>query len=250
VTAATEPTPAAVQTSSAGARPPVAVITGVGRAGQVGEAIAQHFAGLGWQLVLLDRDATELAARAAALTVAGAPVTALPLDLTDESAVLGAAAQVRARVGPAVHALVCAAGGFAMSGPVAEAGLDGLHRQVAISLVTAAAASRAFLPLLRDGRGGIVYFASAAVLEGGRVAGMSAYAAAKAGVLALMRAVAQEEAPHGVRANAVAPTAIRTAANVSAMGDGVAYVERETVAQAVHWLATTPSVSGQVLRLG
>ena len=231
-------------------RPRVVVITGVGRAGQVGEAIAQHFASQGWRLVLLDRDAAELAARAAALTAAGATVTALPVDLTDEAAVLAAAAAARAQVGEAVDVLVCAAGGFAMSGPVADAPLDGLHRQLAISLVTAAAATRAFLPMLRAAQGGIVYFASAAVLDGGRVAGMSAYAAAKAGVLALMRAVSQEEAEHGVRANAVAPTAIRTAANVAAMGDATAYVERDTVAQAVEWLATTPSVTGQVLRLG
>lgn len=231
-------------------RSPVVAITGVGRAGQVGEAIATHFAGLGWRLVLLDRDATELSARAEALRAGGARVLAQPVDLTDEAAVVAAAEATRAQFGPAVHALVCAAGGFAMSGPVADASLEILHKQLAISLVTATVASKAFLPLLREGRGGLVYFASAAVLDGGRVAGMSAYAAAKAGVLALMRAVAQEEAAHGVRVNAVAPTAIRTAANVSAMGDGVAYVERETVAQAVHWLATTPSVSGQVLRLG
>lgn len=230
--------------------PRVVVITGVGRAGQVGEAIAAHYAAMGWRLVLLDRDAAELAARAAALTANGAQVVALPLDLTDEAAVLAAAAEAQRQVGAAAHVLVCAAGGFAMSGPVADAALDVLHRQLSISLVTAVVATKAFLPMLRAGGGGIVYFTSAAVLEGGRVAGMSAYAAAKAGVLALMRAVAQEEAPHGVRANAVAPTAIRTAANVAAMGDGAAYVERETVAEAVHWLATTPSVSGQVLRLG
>lgn len=228
----------------------VAVITGVGRAGQVGEAIAAHLAGQGYALALLDRDATELAARADTLRAAGATVVALPVDLTDEAAVLAAAGRVRETFGAAAHVLVCAAGGFAMSGPVADAPLAGLQQQFLISLVTAAAATRAFLPLLRTGQGGIVYFASASVLPGGKVAGMSAYAAAKAGVLALMRAVAQEEAPHGVRANAVAPTAIRTAANLAAMGDGVAYVERETVARAVEWLATTPSVSGQVLPLG
>ncbi|MFN9214688.1 MAG: SDR family NAD(P)-dependent oxidoreductase [Gemmatimonadota bacterium] len=231
-------------------RAPVVVITGVGRAGQVGEAIASHFAALGWQLVLLDRDAAELAARAAALGAAGASVTALPLDLTDGDAAHAAAARVRAERGPAVHALVCAAGGFAMCGPGAEASLDGFRTQMAISLLTAAVATQAFLPLLRVGGGGVVFFASAAVLEGGRVAGMSAYAAAKAGVLALMRAVAQEEAVNGVRANAVAPTSIRTAANEAAMGADGSYVERATVARAVQWLATTPSVTGQVLRLG
>jgi NAD(P)-dependent dehydrogenase (short-subunit alcohol dehydrogenase family) len=228
----------------------VAVITGVGRAGQVGEALAQRFATAGWRVALLDRDAEQVQARGAALAAQGARVLALPVDLTDEAAVLAAAQEVHSQWGPGVDALVCAAGGFAMSGPVADASLTVLQQQLGISLVTAAVATKALLPALRDARGGIAYFASAAVLPGGRVAGMSAYAAAKAGVLALMRAVSQEEAPHGVRANAVAPTAIRTAANVAAMGSDAAYVERETVAEAVWWLVTTPAVSGQVLRLG
>jgi NAD(P)-dependent dehydrogenase (short-subunit alcohol dehydrogenase family) len=228
----------------------VAVITGVGRAGQVGEALAQRFAAEGWALALLDRDAEQVEARGHDLASAGARCVAVPVDLTDEAAVITAADEVRQSLGPRVDALVCAAGGFAMSGPVADAPLSGLHQQLAISLFTAAAATRAFLPGLREARGGIAYFASAAALPGGRVAGMSAYAAAKAGVLALMRAVAQEEAQHGVRANAVAPTAIRTAANVAAMGADAAYVERETVAEAVWYLVTSPAVSGQVLQLG
>ena len=48
---------------------------------------------------------------------------------------------------------------------------------------------------------------------------MSAYAVAKSGVAALMRAIAAEERDNGVRANALAPIAIRTAANVADMGD-------------------------------
>ena len=81
---------------------------------------------------------------------------------------------------------------------------------------------------------------------------MAAYAAAKSGVLALMRAVAQEEAKAGVRANAVAPTAIRTAANERSMGADASYVEREEVAATVGWLcsASASAVTGQALRLG
>lgn len=225
-----------------------AVITGVGRAGQMGEAIAQRFADAGWRLVLLDRDAQQVAARAADLAARGADVSSHAVDLTNLDAVLDVAQRSTA---DGADALICAAGGFGASGPVAESSLDVLHQQVAISLITAAAASRAFLPALRLRRGSVVYFASAAVLDGGRVAGLSGYAAAKAGVLALMRAVAQEEAPNGVRANAVAPTAIRTAANVAAMGDQTSFVDRETIAETVYWLSTGASaVSGQVLKLG
>jgi len=139
-----------------------------------------------------------------------------------------------------------------MSGPVGESDPSVWHRQIAISLTTAYVATRAFMSALRRGKGSIVYFGAAAVLPGGEVAGKSAYAAAKAGVLALMQAVSQEERKHGVRANAVAPTMIRTAMNVSDMGADRNYVERESVADAVRWLCSEAArdVTGQTIRLG
>jgi NAD(P)-dependent dehydrogenase (short-subunit alcohol dehydrogenase family) len=93
--------------------------------------------------------------------------------------------------------------------------------------------------------------AAAAVLPGGKVGGMSGYAAAKAGLVALMRAVAQEERTAGVRANALAPTAIRTGTNIEAMGGKIAYVERESVAGMIAFLcsAAARNVSGQVIEL-
>ena len=80
---------------------------------------------------------------------------------------------------------------------------------------------------------------------------MSAYSAAKSGVVALMRAVAQEERDHGVRANALAPGAIRTAANVEAMGDKTHYIEREDVADTILFLVSdrARAISGQILQL-
>ena len=84
------------------------------------------------------------------------------------------------------------------------------------------------------------------------MAKMSAYAAAKGGVITLMRAVAGEERGNGVRANALAPQAIRTESNLSSMGEDQKYVEPETVAAWVLWLCsrTAGPVSGQVIRLG
>jgi len=139
-----------------------------------------------------------------------------------------------------------------MSGPIADSDVAGWNRQLAINLTTAFVTTRALLPMLRTGRGAIVYFASEAALPGARVAAMAAYAVAKTGVLTLMRAVAQEERGNGVRANAVAPSSIRTATNVQAMGDGVRYVEREEVADTVLYLCSerASAVTGQVLRLG
>ena len=228
------------------------VITGVGRAGQVGEAIAAAFAAEGAELALIDRDAEGVAARARDLSKGGARARGFVADLTDADDSMRVAREILGDSDRPLAALVAAAGGFAMSGPVGESDPAVWHKQIAISLTTAYLASRAFMPALRRGRGSIVYFAAAAVLPGAQVAEKGAYAAAKAGVLALMQAVSQEERKNGVRANAIAPTMIRTAMNVSDMGADKNYVERESVADVVRWLCSDAArdVTGQAIRLG
>jgi len=227
------------------------LITGVGREGQMGEALAAAFAADGARLALVDRTAAHVDARADALRAAGAEVHAYACDLTDDAAVAAVAASARSALGD-VDAVVCAAGGFAMTGPVDAEDVAAWERQIAVNLTTAHVTTRAVLPMLRRTRGALVYFASASALPGAKVGGMAAYVAAKSGVLALMHAVAADERAHGVRANAVAPTAIRTATNVADMGPDAAYVEREEVARVVRWLCSEEarSVTGQVVRLG
>ena len=66
-----------------------------------------------------------------------------------------------------------------------------------------------------------------------------------------MRAVAQSERANRVRANALAPTSRRTAANMQSMGDAVRYSEREQVASAVAYLCSdaASAVTGQLIAL-
>lgn len=227
------------------------VLTGVGREGQVGEVVARAFATEGATLVLIDRDEREVDERASALRREGFSAFGEACDLTDDAQTLALAGDVAARHGGRIEALVNMAGGFAMSGSVDESDPSVWRRQLDINLGTAYHATRAFLPLLRSGKGAILYFASAAALPGGSAARMSAYVAAKNGVLALMRAVAEEERDTGVRANAVAPTAIRTVANLASMGEGVRYVEREQVAATVLFLCSdaASAITGQTVRL-
>jgi NAD(P)-dependent dehydrogenase (short-subunit alcohol dehydrogenase family) len=230
----------------------VAVLTGVSRRGQVGEAVAQWLAARGAALVLIDRTGVEAEERARELRDRGYRASAAAADLTNP-AQLDAVAQSVARDFDGIDALVNIAGGFSMSGKVADSDPDAWARQIAIGLTTSYLATRAFLPLVRKRRGAILYFSSAAALPGGRVAEMSAYTASKAGVIALMRSVAQEERESGVRANAVAPTSIRTTTNIEAMGDSARYVERDQVAESVAFLCFSEaarSITGQVIQLG
>jgi 3-oxoacyl-[acyl-carrier protein] reductase len=227
------------------------LITGIGREGQVGEAIAFELARVGAPLLLVDRQEEQARDRMTAIARTGAHAFAYGCDLADASRVAELAERVRRDHGDRLRAIVHVAGGFALSGSVAESELDVWQRMLAINLTTAYVVTRAFLPFIRAAKGSLVYFASEAVLPGGKVGNIAAYAAAKSGVVSLMRSVAQEESNSGVRANALAPTSIRTAANVQAMGDKVRYVEREEVAAAVAFLCSdaASAVTGQVIAL-
>ena len=225
------------------------VLTGVGREGQVGEAVAQAFAERGARVFLVDHTEANVRARADALVKRGLRAAALAADLTDATATAALAERVRDATAGRLHALVHLAGGFASSGPVAESDPAVWHRQLAMNATTAYLTARAFLPLLRATKGAAVFFASEAVLPNARMANLAAYVASKSAVVALMQAVAQEERAHGVRANAVAPTSIRTADNVAAMGADAPMVTREAVADVVLWLCSDASraVTGQVV---
>jgi NAD(P)-dependent dehydrogenase (short-subunit alcohol dehydrogenase family) len=225
------------------------VLTGVGREGQVGDAVAQAFAERGARVFLVDRTETNVRARADALVARGLRAASLAADLTDAAAVATLAERVRDATAGRLHAVVHLAGGFAKSGPVADSDPAVWQRQFAINATTAYLTARAFVPLLRGVKGSLVFFASEAVLPGARTAELAAYVASKSAVVALMQAIAQEERTHGVRANALAPTSIRTTDNIAAMGADAPMVTREAVADVVLWLCSDAAraVSGQVI---
>ena len=227
------------------------LVTGIGRPGQVGEVVAQALAGAGSHLLLVDRDIATARERALAMERAGfagdgamQPTSPMP------AAVDRLAAQVRERH-DRLDAVVHLAGGWQPGSRVADSTAEQWARALSINLYTAVNTARSFLPLVRAARGCFVFVASEAALPGAAVAGMAAYATAKVGVVTLMRAIAAEERRNGVRANALAPAAIRTATNESSMGADAEYVEREAVADAVAWLCSpaAAAVTGQVIQL-
>ncbi|MGI8843969.1 MAG: SDR family NAD(P)-dependent oxidoreductase [Gemmatimonadaceae bacterium] len=226
----------------------VVVITGVGREGQIGEALASSFCEGGARVAAVDRSREHVVARVAALIDAGFDARAFPCDLTDPAQTTALSMDLEASYGQ-VDVFVHAAGGFAMSGPVAESDPAVWNRMFSINLTSAYLATRALIPLLRVGGGAILYFGSTAVIDGGQSAGMAAYAAAKSGVLTLMRTVAQEEEGHGIRSNAIAPVAVRTTANVESMGTNARYVSREEVAAVARFLCSDDAarITGEVI---
>lgn len=227
-----------------------AVVTGVGRPGQLGAVVAATLAGRGLPVALVGHALGDAIARAEELRAVGASAFPFAADLTDAADAMRLAADVERTCGP-VATLVNVAGGFAMSGPLDASDPAAWSAQFRRNVDTAYAATRAFLPQLRLTRGAIVFVASVSALPSARVKGLAAYAASKTAVLALMRAVAQDERPHGVRSNAVAPASMRTPANLATMPPDAKYVEPSEVARVIAWLASpeATAVTGQVLEV-
>jgi 3-oxoacyl-[acyl-carrier protein] reductase len=227
-----------------------ALLTGVGRPGQVGEAVAARFAADGYSLLLVDRTEASVEARAAEIRAAGGQALGFVADLSSESAVAGLFERIGRASGGSLSAFVHMAGGFAVTGPVADTPVAEWEKQLTINLRTAFLTARSAIPMLRGGKGAAVFFSSESALSGAKLARISAYAVAKSGLLTLALALSQEEAAAGVRVNVVAPAAIRTATNVADMPNA-RFVEREDVAWTVAWLCSEEAraVTGQVLRL-
>ena len=228
-----------------------ALLTGVGRPGQVGEAVATRLSAEGYSLLLVDRDAAGAEARASDIRSRGGTAKAFAADLASEEAVSDLFRAIQGSHGDRLAAFVHLAGGFAMSGSVAETPLADWEKQLTINLRTAFLVSRNALPMLRKERGAAVFFSSDSALTGAKLSGIAGYAVSKSALLTLAIAISQEESQSGVRVNVVAPAAIRTATNLADMGGNARFVEREDVASTVAWLCSDEAraITGQVLRL-
>jgi NAD(P)-dependent dehydrogenase (short-subunit alcohol dehydrogenase family) len=117
-----------------------------------------------------------------------------------------------------VWAVVHLVGGYLDGAPLAGMDLAGWDRQMALNLRSAALAMRAVLPgMAARGGGRVVAVSSRAARR--PFAGASAYAASKAGVIALVEAASEEVKNDGVCVNCVLPSVIDTPANRAAMPD-------------------------------
>ncbi|MEU7873473.1 SDR family NAD(P)-dependent oxidoreductase [Dactylosporangium sp. NPDC049140] len=185
-----------------------AIVTGA--AGALGTVICEVLAREGADVGGLDLNADGLAAAGERVRAAGREWTGAAVDLTDFDAVQDATAGLVGRLG-GVDVLVNCAGGGAVSF-FHEMTPDTWRTQMARNLDQVFNATRAVLPAMLAARSGrIVNIASIAAVSGGRlVRGATAYAAAKAGVIGLTKALAIEVAEQGVTVNAIAPGAQAT----------------------------------------
>jgi NAD(P)-dependent dehydrogenase (short-subunit alcohol dehydrogenase family) len=187
-----------------------AFITGSG--GGLGVAVVERFLTAGWDVVALRRS---------------------ELDLTDPEAVRRAI-----EAAAPLHAVVNLAGGFAAGEPVAETPVEQFEASLRLNLRTTYNVCHAAIPVLADD-GAIVCTSSATARA--PFAGSAGYAASKAGVTALARAISKE----GVRCNVVVPSLIDTPANRESMPESSwgRLVPPERIAEVVLWLCSPESAA-------
>lgn len=173
----------------------VAVVTGAGRG--IGKAIAEMLAGNGAKVAALDLEAPDHAG-----------ILGIACDVSDEAAVNAAFDRVEAELGT-TSVLVLNAGIFPIV-PFEETTTDLWNRTLAINLTGAFLAARRALPGMRAQKYGRVIGMGSSAGKAGGARSVAAYAASKAGVMTLMKSIANEYAKDGITANALAPALIDT----------------------------------------
>jgi NAD(P)-dependent dehydrogenase (short-subunit alcohol dehydrogenase family) len=166
----------------------VAVVSGA--ASGIGRACARELQRRGWRVAALD------------LQEAGEADLPVVVDMTDAEAVAAAVRRAEEELGP-VGAAVSAAGHYAMV-PFEEIDRAAWQRMLRVHLGGLLHLARAVVPgMVARGEGAVVGVTSELAVGGGD--GDAHYAAAKGAVIGLVRSLAAELAPTGVRVNAVAP---------------------------------------------
>ncbi|WP_242538954.1 SDR family NAD(P)-dependent oxidoreductase [Trinickia acidisoli] len=243
-----------------------AVVTGGGSG--IGAAIARELVEAGARVTLMGRDAAKLEAQRAELGKSHA-IHCVAVDVTQPDAVADAFASARDALGP-IDILVNNAG-QAQAAPFGKTDLGLWQRMLDVNLTGVFLCTQAALPsMIERGFGRIVNVASTAGQIGYPY--VTAYCAAKHGVIGLTRALALETATTGVTVNAVCPGYTETPLLQTSLDQVITktgrsaddaraalqranpqrrFIEPDEVAHAVLWLAMpeSGSMTGQSISI-
>ncbi len=239
----------------------VCLVTGAARG--IGLATAARLHELGAVVVLTDRDGDSLEQARAGLAAERGPqrLSTRVLDVTDEQAVRHVFASVAEHEG-IVDVLVNNAGIYPIT-PLSELTLAEFRLVHDVNLVGAFLCSREFAQCLAGaGRPGVIVMVSSGAGRRARIPGVAHYVSAKHGVEGLVKSLAVELGPAGIRVVGIAPTAVATdglrsldSATASALLSNGNPLGRQCtpddVARAIALLAgaAMPMVNGSVVRV-
>ncbi|MCC9623947.1 SDR family oxidoreductase [Thalassospira sp. MA62] len=185
----------------------VAIITGAGTG--IGEVAARTFAANGATVVLTGRRQEPLNANADAIRKAGGQAAVIPADISKADDVDHLVAQTIAQFG-SIDIVFNNAGIQGNGGRVVDMSEQSFDEIIAINLKGPWLLTRAALPaMIKAGNGGAIVNTSS-FLSTAATQGTSAYSASKAGLDAMIRAIALEVGNDGIRINNINPGVIDT----------------------------------------
>ena len=200
----------------------VAFISGAGTG--IGRCASELFASEGARVVVAEIDAGSGPETAERIRAAGGEALWVETDVTDAGSVRSAIDRAVDQFGR-LDVLYCNAGGSThVDGPVTEAPEEEFWRVIRLDLFGTFLVCKYGIPrLIESGGGSVITTASNVALMA--VRGRDCYTAAKGGVASMTRSMAAEYAKHGIRVNAIAPGATRTA-RVAALAEANEHVDR------------------------
>ncbi len=182
----------------------------VGGASGIGRATVLRLAAEGASVAVLDLDGAGAQAAAEAAAAGGARTLALACDAADDAALTEALVQCADTLGP-VDALFHVVG-LAISRPIQDLDAMAWDRSLAVNVRSAGRAVAQVAPaMVERGRGSIVLTSSGGAITGSPES--SLYCAGKGAIVSMVRALAAELGPAGVRVNSICPGWIDTPFN-------------------------------------
>lgn len=182
-----------------------ALVTGAGSG--IGRAVARRLAGRGASVALLDVSVKGLEETVSLIQEQGGTTTPLQTDVTVEAQVRVAVDAAVKRFGRLNTAVACA--GVEVMGTIPEMDHADWDRVLAVNLTGVFHTARHAIPAMdSDSGAAFVAISSDAGVQG--AAEFGAYCATKHGVIGLVRSLALDHGPQGIRCNAVCPGFVRT----------------------------------------
>ena len=214
------------------------VVLVAGGTGGLGRSVSLAFLGEGARVAVTYRRAEEFDALKLAAGSQSGNLEGDRIDINDEQAVTALAADILKRYGR-IDVVVNTIGGYAGGLKLWETESKVFEKMLDLNLRSGFSLARATMPaMLGQGSGAFINVGAKAAFD--HSAGASAYAASKAGAVAMMDCLAADALGTGVRVNSILPSIIDTEANRKAM-PGAAFdkwPKPEAIADVILFLAS------------